>query len=130
MKSPQPEGDLQDHTSLHSSHLKRTHSSHLTFSPRWRPVPVQRHLPTNPVPPSCHLRAFPFRHSPTSFSSIPLFSHPKKEPPTPALSDPPSPSFSLLIWAGIEPHPDPIQDPCSVCSGRVHTCWMAFLCMV
>ena len=29
MASPQPEGDLRDHTSPHSSHLKPIHPSHL-----------------------------------------------------------------------------------------------------
>ena len=28
--------------------------------------------------------------------------------------------FSLLTRSGIEPHPGPVQDPCSVCGDRVH----------
>ena len=49
MASPQPEGDLRDHISLILPNL--IHSFHLTFSPRWCPRPVQRHPPSDPIPP-------------------------------------------------------------------------------
>ena len=39
--------------------------------------------------------------------------------------------YSLLIWAGIEPHPGPVmQDLSSISGDRVHAGWVAFLCMV
>ena len=40
MASPQPEGDLRDHTSFISPQ-NLFHSSHLTCSPRWLPLPVR-----------------------------------------------------------------------------------------
>ena len=52
-------------TSPHSSHLKTFHSSHLTFSPQWRPRPVLRHPPSDPVP-------IPCPHGPTSLIFPPL----------------------------------------------------------
>ena len=108
MVSPQPEGDLQDHTSSHSSHLP-FHSSHLTFSPRWRPRPLQRHPPSDPVPRSKPPLSFPSNLSSASSSSVTLFFYPKKDCPLRLSVSLLLHFFSLLIRAGIEPHPGPIQ---------------------
>ena len=91
---------------------------------------VQRHPPSYPVPCSCPPRAFPFNLSSASFSYASLLLHPKKEHPLRLLVSLLLHLFSLLIWAGIEPHPGPVQDQCSVCGDRVHAGWVAFLCIV
>ena len=116
--------------SRHSPHPYSLIPSH--FSHRWHPRPVRHHLPTDTVSFSCPLRAFLFSAFSASSSYVPLFFHPKKECPRRFSV---TVSFllhflSLLIRAGIEPHPVPVQDPCSVCGSRVFTGWVAFLCMV
>ena len=116
MASPQPEGDLRDHTSPNSSHL--------TFSPRWRPKTVQRHFPPDPVQPSCLLWASPSKLSSTLSSYVTLFLHPKKEHPLWLSVNLLLHLFSLLTRMGIEHHPGPVQDPCSVCGDRVHPSWV------
>ena len=99
-------------TTPHSSHLRPIQPSHFNFSTRWRPRPVQRHPPSYPVPPFCPPRAFHFNPSSASSSSVPLLILSSQEgAPTPVLCEPPSPYFSLLIRAVIEPHPGPVQDP-------------------
>ena len=128
MVSPQPEGDLQDHS--HVIHLTSTHSSYLTlftsvapntgvapptfrFSPTLLPLPLFCHSHSSSVP-----RAFLF--SPSSYSLVLLFFHHKKERPPRLSVSLLLHLFSLLIRAEIEPHPGPEQDPCSVCGSRVY----------
>ena len=94
-----------------------THFLISPFSPRGRPRPVWRHLPSDPVPLSYPSRAFLCRL---------LFLCSSAFPPSVSLLH----LFSLLVLAGIEPHPGPVQDPCSVCCIRVYAGWVAFLCMV
>ena len=115
MSSPQPEGDLRENTHSISP-----------FSPQWRPRPVRRH---QLVPLFCPPQAFLFSPSSASSFSVSLFFHPKKECPLRLSVSLLQHLFSLLIWAGIEPHPAPVQDTCSVCGSRVHAGWVAFLCM-
>ena len=58
-------------------------------------------------------------HRPSSLVlRLPLFFHHKKELPLQL-------SVCLLLQAVSEPHPDPVQDPCSV-----YAAWVAFLCTV
>ena len=77
-----------------------------------------RHLRSKPVPPFLtqswdSLSIFP-SSSPASDSRASLLHH----------------FFHILFRAGIEMHPDLVQSPCSVCGYRVHTGWVAFLCIV
>ena len=136
MASPQPEGDLRDHTSLT---LLSPHSFflpiHLTFSPRWRSRPVLRHIPSMPVSPYFTqswnaLSIFPS----ASLSSVFIFYLEKENPLRPSMRNLLH-FFRLLIRAGIEPHASPIQDPCSVYGCKEHAFFfleggVAFLLMV
>ena len=106
----------------HLTHLSKPISTHLTFSLQWHPRPVQRLPPSNPLsPPSPPL---------ASSSSVTPFFHPKKECPLWLSESLLLHLFRLLIQAGIEPHPGPVQDPCSVCGNWVHPGWVAILYMV
>ena len=90
------------------------------------PRPVWCHLPSDPVPFFCPPWTFLFGPLSASSSSAPLFFHPKMEC-TFRLLVSLLHFFSLLIRAGIEPHPGPVQDPCSVWgSSRVYSSWVAF----
>ena len=128
MASPQPEGDLRDPTSPHSHPTYSLITSHL--SPRWRPRQVQHHHLSDQVPPSCPPRAFPSNLSSVSSSSChTLLPKIRKS----AHSGSQLASFStssVYILPGINPHPGPVQDPCSVCDDRVHAGWVALVCMV
>ena len=88
----------------HLTHLISSNLfTHLIFSPRWCPRPVQHHPPPDPVPPSCPLWASPYNLSSDSSSSVTLFFHPKERPLQLSVSLLPH-LFSLLIQTGIEPH--------------------------
>ena len=114
---------IRDHTHIiHPNPLTHFLSP---ISSQWCPRPVRRNLSSDPVALFCPLQAF--LSSPSSAS--PLFS-PQEGVPTSALVSLFLHLFSLLIRAGIESHPGPVQDPCSVCGSCVQAGWVAFLCMV
>ena len=126
MASPQPEWDLRDHTSSHSSpHTTSLFSSQLftSVAPYWCSATLLLLTPCPPWAPSSNLSSAPS-------SSVTLFFHSKKERPLRLSMSLLLHFFSLLIQTGIEPHQCPIQDPCSVCGDRVNSSWVAFLFMV
>ena len=99
-------------------------SSHLTFSPRWRPRPVKRH------PPAPHgLSPLIFRpfHPPLSHSSSTLrkrSAHSSSQP----LSEPPSPLLQSLYLGGDRASPRPRPRPLlSLCPSG--TRWLGRLFM-
>ena len=108
--------------SRHSPHLSLTHSLISPFGATY--LPTWSHSSTIHGP-SCGSS-----HSSASSSSVPLPFHLKKECPfwlsVSLLLHP----ISLLIQAGIEPHPGPVQDLYLLCGSRGHAGWVAFLCMV
>ena len=98
-------------TTPHSSHPNLSPISFTFILPRWCPRPLRRHPPSDMVPRSCPLQAFPFNLSSVSFSSASLLFHPKKERPHHALSEPPAPPFQPHPggdWASPRPRPRPM----------------------
>ena len=95
----------------HLTHLTSNLFTRLTFSHRWHPRPVQRHPPSDLVPPSC-----PHGHSPLIFHplyppllQLTLFFHLKKTRPLRLSVCLLFHLFSLLIWAASpRPRPRPV----------------------